>query len=63
MTYNRKSSQKISRICLYIAIAAMGYVIADKLNRVQPEVGVLNTLETVQSIHQGVKGLFVIRVD
>ncbi|WP_223668518.1 hypothetical protein [Kangiella shandongensis] len=63
MTYNRKSSKRISRICLYIALAAIGYTIAAKLDRVQPEVGLLNTLETVQTIHHGVKNLFVSQVD
>lgn len=63
MTYNRKTSKRINRICLYIAVAAIGYTIAAKLNRVQPEVGVLNTLETVQTLHTEVKSLFVSRID
>lgn len=63
MTYNRKSVKKINRICLYIAVAAIGYVVAAKLNRVQPELSVLNTLETVQTIHVGVKSLFVSQID
>ena len=59
MTYNRKTSKRVSQICLYIAIAAIGYTVAAKLNRVQPEVGVLNSLETVESIHKGIKNIFV----
>lgn len=63
MTYNRKSVKKINRICLYIAVAAIGYVVAAKLNRVQPELSVLNTLETVQTLHIGVKNLFVSTIE
>lgn len=63
MTYNRKSSKKVNRICLYIAIAAIGYTVAAKLNRVQPELGVLDSLETVQTLHKGVSSLFVSIID
>ncbi|GAA4357514.1 hypothetical protein [Kangiella marina] len=59
MTYNRKTSKRVNQICLYVAIAAMGYIVAAKMNRVQPEVGVLNSLETVETIHKGLKNIFV----
>ncbi|GAA0203806.1 hypothetical protein GCM10009123_08880 [Kangiella japonica] len=59
MTYNRKATKRVSQICLYIAIATIGYTVAAKLNRVQPEVGVLNSLEAVESIHKGIKNIFV----
>lgn len=59
MTFNRKTTKQVSRICLYIAFAAIGYIVAAKMNRVQPEVGVLNSLETVETIHKGIKNIFV----
>ncbi|AKE51526.1 hypothetical protein [Kangiella geojedonensis] len=62
MTYNRKTSKRVNQICLYIAIAAIGYTVAAKLNRVQPEVGVLDSLETVQTIQKGFKS-FLSNVD
>ncbi|AOE49295.1 hypothetical protein KS2013_571 [Kangiella sediminilitoris] len=59
MTFNRKTSKQMNRICLYIAVAAIGYIIAAKMNRVQPEVGVLNSLETVETLQKGIKNIFV----
>jgi hypothetical protein len=59
MTYNRKTSKRVSQICLYIAIAAIGYTVAAKMNRVQPELGVLNSLETVESLHKGIKSIYI----
>ena len=63
MTYNRKTSKRVSQICLYIAIAAIGYIVAAKMNRVQPELGVLDSLETVQTLHKSVTSLFVTSID
>jgi hypothetical protein len=63
MTYNRKTSKRVSQICLYIAIAAIGYTVAAKMNRVQPELGVLDSLETVETLHKGVTRLFVTTAD
>lgn len=63
MTYNRKSSKKISRVCLYIALIMIGYTVAIKMHQVKPELGVLNSLETVQTLQKSIKGLFVAKLD
>jgi len=57
MTYNRKTSKRVNQICLYIAIAAIGYTVAAKMNRVKPELGVLDSLEAVETIHKGFKSI------
>ena len=63
MTYNRKSSKQVTRICLYIALIVIGYTLAIKMHQVTPELGVLNSLETVQTIQKSIKGIFVASID
>lgn len=55
MVYNKKSTQWLSRACLYIGMGALITIVAIQWNQSVPEIEVLNSLETVNKIHLSIK--------
>lgn len=58
MVYNKRSTQWLSRVCLYIGIGALLMMLAMQWNQSVPEIEVLNSLETVNKIQLSIKNLF-----
>lgn len=58
MVYNKKSTQWLSRACLYIGMGALITIVATQWNQSVPEIEVLNSLETVNKIHLSIKNFF-----
>lgn len=55
MVYNKKSTQWLSRVCLYIGMGALIAIVAIQWNQSVPEIEVLNSLETVNKIQLTIK--------
>jgi hypothetical protein len=58
MVYNKRSTQWLSRACLYIGIGAFLTIVAIQWNQSVPEIEVLNSLETVNKIQLSIKNFF-----
>ncbi|MCW9028176.1 MAG: hypothetical protein OQJ80_04530 [Kangiella sp.] len=58
MVYNKRSTQWLSRACLYIGIGALLTIVAIQWNQSVPEIEVLNSLETVNKIQLSIKNFF-----
>ncbi|HEY9030982.1 MAG TPA: hypothetical protein VIM93_06445 [Kangiella sp.] len=58
MVYNKRSTQWLSRVCLYIGIGALLTIVAIQWNHSVPEIEVLNSLETVNKLQLSIKNFF-----
>ena len=58
MVYNKKSTQWLSRACLYIGMGALFTIVAIQWNQSVPEIEVLNSLETVNKLQLTIKSFF-----
>lgn len=58
MTLNKSSIKWLPKISLAIGLIVLAAIVVVKANNVQPELSVLNTLETVNVIQITLKSLF-----
>lgn len=63
MVYNKRSTQWLSRVCLYIGIGALLTIVAMQGSQSVPEIEVLNSLETVKKMQLGILDILSSLID